>query len=72
MTKMEKVVATKHYPENFARSTTPVGGGCQAIEGNPLTHDEIQMFAMFEREGWTPERRRAHILSICKKSSSQS
>ena len=34
----------------------------QAIEGNPLTAEEIAMFEMFEREGWPPERRRAHIL----------
>lgn len=34
----------------------------QAIEGNPLTAEEIAMFGMFEREGWSPERRRAHIL----------
>ncbi len=34
----------------------------QAIEGNPLTPEEIAMFEMFEREGWSPERRRAHIL----------
>ena len=34
----------------------------QAIEGNPLTAEEIVMFEMFEREGWPPERRRAHIL----------
>ena len=34
----------------------------QAIEGNPLTVEEIAMFEMFEREGWPPERRRAHIL----------
>ena len=34
----------------------------QAIEGNPLTAEEIAMFEMFEREGWLPERRRAHIL----------
>ena len=33
----------------------------QAIEGNPLTAEEIAMFEMFEREGWSPERRRAHI-----------
>ena len=31
-------------------------------EGNPLTTEEIAMFEMFEREGWSPERRRAHIL----------
>ncbi len=34
----------------------------QAIEGNPVTAEEIAMFEMFEREGWPPERRRAHIL----------
>ena len=34
----------------------------QAIEGNPLTAEEITMFEMFEREGWSPERRRAHIV----------
>ncbi len=34
----------------------------QAIEGNPLTAEEIAMFEMFEREGWSPERRRALIL----------
>ena len=34
----------------------------QAIEGNPLTAEEIAMFEMFEREGWSSERRHAHIL----------
>ena len=34
----------------------------QALEGNPLTAEEIAMFEMFEREGWPSERRRAHIL----------
>ena len=33
----------------------------QAIEGNPLSPDELAMFEMFEREGWAPEERRAHI-----------
>lgn len=32
------------------------------IEGNPLTADEIAMFSMFEREGWSHEQRRAYIL----------
>ena len=39
----------------------------QAIEGNPLTAEEIAMFEMFEREGWTHERRRAHILASVKR-----
>ena len=34
----------------------------QEIEGNPLTANEIAMFDMFEREGWSHERRRAYIL----------
>ena len=34
----------------------------QPIEGNPLSADEIAMFEMFEREGWSPEWRRAHIV----------
>lgn len=34
----------------------------QAIEGNPLTPDEIAMFAMFEREGWPQEKRRAYVV----------
>ena len=35
----------------------------QAIEGNPLSPDELAMFEMFEREGWSPGKRRAHIAS---------
>ena len=33
----------------------------QEIEGNPLTPDQLAMFEMFEREGWSPEDRRAYI-----------
>lgn len=33
----------------------------QAIEGNPLDAEDIAMFEMFEREGWSHGRRRAHI-----------
>ena len=36
----------------------------QEVEGNPLSAEDILMFEMFEREGWTPERRRAHILAL--------
>lgn len=35
----------------------------QAIEGNPLSPDDIAMFEMFERERWSHERRRAYILA---------
>jgi hypothetical protein len=42
----------------------------QAIEGNPLTADEIAMFEMFEREGWSHERRRAHIRAMFRREES--
>jgi len=35
----------------------------QVIEGNPLTPAESAMFETFEREGWSHERRRAHIVA---------
>jgi hypothetical protein len=38
----------------------------QAIEGNPLDADDIAMFEMFEREGWTHEQRRAYVLARAK------
>jgi hypothetical protein len=33
----------------------------QEIEGNPLDADDIEMFEMFEREGWDHERCLAYI-----------
>jgi len=38
----------------------------QAIEGNPFDADDIAMFEMFEREGWTAEQRRAHINALAR------
>ena len=38
----------------------------QAIEGNPLDADDIAMFEMFEREGWSHERCRAYVLERAK------
>lgn len=35
----------------------------QEIEGNPLDTADLAMFEMFEREGWSHERRRAFILA---------
>ena len=33
----------------------------QAIEGNPLSLEEVAMFEMFEREAWSPDARRSYI-----------
>jgi hypothetical protein len=35
----------------------------QAIEGNPLDADDVAMFEMFERGGWSDEQCRTYILS---------
>ena len=35
----------------------------QAIEDNPLDAADIAMFEMFDREGWSPDKRRAYIRS---------
>ena len=35
----------------------------QAIEANPLSDQDIAMFEMFEREVWSHERRRTHIVT---------
>lgn len=32
-----------------------------SMENNPLDADDTAMFEMFEREGWSPERRVDHI-----------
>ena len=34
----------------------------QEIESNPLSDDQIEMFEMFEREGWSHDRRLSYIL----------
>jgi hypothetical protein len=38
----------------------------QAIEGNPLSVEDVAMFEMFEREAWPHEQRRAYILAKAK------
>jgi len=43
----------------------------QEIEGNPLDADDLAMFAMFDREGWSAEQRRAHIITQAKAGSVQ-
>lgn len=59
-------MAVKQNDHPETRHSEIPGAGRQAIEGNPLTPDEIAMFEMFERNGWSPEQRRAHILSLGK------
>ena len=39
----------------------------QTIEGNPFDAEDVAMFEMFDREGFSPERRRAYILEQSRK-----
>lgn len=39
----------------------------QAIEGNPLRPEEIAMFEMFEREGWSEEQEHAYIVDLIRR-----
>lgn len=39
----------------------------QAMEDNPLSADQIAVFEMFEREGWTPAKRLAHLKKRARK-----
>jgi hypothetical protein len=47
----------------LARKRRLVAMHLQEIEGNPLSAEQIAMFEMFEREGWTHEQRRAYMLA---------
>ncbi|WP_374942012.1 hypothetical protein [Sphingomonas sp.] len=51
-------------PEQIAaaRERRLIAQHLQLIEGNPLTPDQIEMFEMFEREGWSHERCLEYIL----------
>ncbi len=39
----------------------------QEIAGNPLSTDQVAMFEMFEREGWSHERCQAYLLERARK-----
>ena len=38
----------------------------QEIESNPLDVEDVAMFEMFEREGWSPEQCTAYILDVAR------
>jgi len=58
-------MAKKHTPEELRLH----GFALQAIEGNPLTVAEKSMFEKFDRESWSSEQRREHVLANLKKKS---
>jgi hypothetical protein len=43
----------------------------QDIEGNPFDAEDIAMFEMFEREGWTHERRLAYLIEAARASAGE-
>jgi len=55
----EKRLTSQQVAE--ARERRLVAMHLQAMEGSPATPEQVRMFEMFEREGWSHERRRAYI-----------
>jgi len=53
------------------RQRTLEAAHLQAIEGNPLDAEQLAMFEMFDREGWSPERQRAYILERARSAAAQ-
>lgn len=45
------------------RLTLEEAAHLQALESNPLDEEQKAMFRMFDREGWSDERRIAHLRS---------
>ncbi|MGF9692304.1 hypothetical protein AAIH46_05765 [Rhizobium sp. 0TCS1.26] len=48
------------------RQRTLEAAHLQAIENNPLSPEQVEMFAMFDRQGWSAEKQRAYILERAK------
>lgn len=55
------ISASDQSPEARAKRRK-LGIKLAQIEGNPLTDEDLAMFEMFDREGWSDERRRAYVL----------
>ena len=67
MSKNEKNLTPEEVAK--AKERRLVGMRLQEIESNPLDADQIAMFEMFEREGWSFERRAAYIRERAKAAS---
>lgn len=63
---MRHVLAQPRTDNADARKRRLAAMRLQEIESNPLNAEDVAMFEMFEREGWTHERRRAHILALAR------
>ena len=56
---------TPTTPEE-ARKRRLVAMRLQEIEGNPFTAEDVAMFEMFDREGWSPDKRREYLLGLAR------
>ena len=59
MDKMQETLSGQDLTS--ARRRRLVAAHLQAIEDSPPTAGQTAMFEMFEHEGWSHEKRRAHI-----------
>ncbi len=49
------------HEQDEAKARRVLAMHLQEIESNPLNPDQVKMFEMFEREGWSHERRLAYV-----------
>lgn len=49
--------------KDLIRQRTLEAAHLQAIEGNPLDAEQMAMFEMFDREGWSEERQLDYVLT---------
>ncbi len=63
---MSQTLSPKPAAQNDPRQRLRVAMRLQEIEGNPLNREQVEMFEMFEREGWNNEQCLAHILERAK------
>jgi Fic family protein len=59
---MDQVTHLSRLDVAQARARRLAAMRLQEIEGNPLSAEQVAMFEMFEREGWSFEQRREYML----------
>ena len=67
MTGRTKILSEEDVTDARSRRLTAMH--LQAIENNPLNAKQVAMFEMFEREGWSHERRLDYIRERAKDAS---
>jgi hypothetical protein len=69
--RLDMRILSRMSDRDTIRQRTLEAAHLQMIEGNPLDAEQVAMFEMFDREGWSPERQRAYILERARAAAAQ-